>query len=122
MSLSFFPDTYNSIQTNLIPSLSMPRFYLAADLLSHGCEIKSGHGKAGYEASTNHILYSGSVHHVRQEKGSRGRPRSCERHVHVTLATLMVCCSIASWMLALSCSRILLNSSERAGEKKRIIM
>jgi len=28
-----------------------------------------------------------------------------------TLATLMVCCSMASWMLALSCSRILLNSS-----------
>ena len=28
-----------------------------------------------------------------------------------TLATLMVCCSMASWMLALSCSRTLLNSS-----------
>ena len=29
----------------------------------------------------------------------------------VTLATLRVCCSIASCILALSCSRILLNSS-----------
>lgn len=33
-----------------------------------------------------------------------------------TLATLMVCCSMASWMLALSCSRMLLNSSSGGWE------
>ena len=56
VSLSFFPDTYNSIQTSLIPSLSMPRFYLAADLLSHGWEIKSEHGKAGLMQTTSFIV------------------------------------------------------------------
>ena len=40
---------------SLIPRLPTPRFYLAAveknPIFLHSCEIKSGRGKPGYEAS-----------------------------------------------------------------------
>lgn len=38
-------------------------------------------------------------------------------HIHLTLATLIVCCSIASCILPLSCSRMLLNSSCKTKQK-----